>query len=85
MTLFLRLQYTKGEWTVSYTRDFNKGKLCYMAQLSSDFIELLAKWHQEPALRLGRTYHAPTNSIPQNQEVDEDQGPFWGWAVSTGD
>ena len=51
----------------------------------SHFVELLAKWHRESGLHLVSTYHASTNSIPQNQEVDEDQGPFWGWAVSTGD
>ena len=58
---------------------------CYMTQLSSDFVGLLAKGHPESGLHLVRAYHASTNSIPQNQEVDEDQGPFWGWAVSTGD
>ena len=56
-----------------------------MAEFGCDFVELLAKRHREPALHLGRTYHASTNRIPQNEEVDEDQGPFWGWAVSTGD
>ena len=30
------------------------------------------------------TYQAETDTVPQYQEVDHDQGPLWGWVVLGG-